>query len=230
MISRMIAVCMALALLVPCAALAQDAEPVAPAGNGPDRAEISYALGVLLGSQLKSAYELDLEALSRGVADAMAAGKPPLSQQELQAAHMAYRQKIEEAVAELGDKLRPAGLKILEENGQREGVVVTESGLQYEVIEEGTGPAPNVESQVSVHYEGRFANGDVFDSSYERGEPAQFQVKGVIPGWTEALLLMKQGAKHRLWIPGGLAYGPQGRGEIPPDTMLIFDVELLEVQ
>jgi FKBP-type peptidyl-prolyl cis-trans isomerase FklB len=230
MISRMIAVCMALALLVPCAALAQDAEPAAPAGNGPDRAEISYALGVLLGSQLKSAYELDLAEVSRGVTDALTSDNPPLSQQELQAAHMAYRQKIQEAVVELGNALRPAGLKILEENGQREGVVVTESGLQYEVIEEGTGAAPNVESVVSVHYEGRFANGDVFDSSYERGEPAQFQVKGVIPGWTEALLLMKQGAKHRLWIPGGLAYGPQGRGEIPPDTMLIFDVELLDVQ
>lgn len=121
------------------------------------------------------------------------------------------------------------GRAFLAENAKREGVVVTPSGLQYEVLREGDGKSPKATDIVKCHYEGRLINGKVFDSSYDRGTPAQFALNQVIPGWTEGLQLMKEGAKYRLFIPENLGYGGYGAGTIPPFSALIFDVELLEV-
>ncbi len=122
------------------------------------------------------------------------------------------------------------GKKFLEENGQREGVQTTPSGLQYEVLTEGTGPKPSgPSSQVTVHYEGRLINGTVFDSSYKRNQPASFGLNQVITGWTEGVQLMPQGAKYRFFIPSELGYGSRGAGAaIPPNATLIFDVELIK--
>ena len=139
----------------------------------------------------------------------------------------AKRQAAEAAAAKVNEE---AGKSYLEENGKRTEVVTTPSGLQYEVLEEGTGAQPSAGDQVKVHYTGRLIDGTVFDSSVERGEPATFGVTQVIPGWVEALQLMKAGSKWRLHIPSNLAYGPQGAGGvIGPNSTLIFDVELLEV-
>lgn len=122
------------------------------------------------------------------------------------------------------------GEKFLAENQKRAEVVTTASGLQYQVIEEGSGASPKTNSSVTVHYHGTFINGQVFDSSYQRNEPATFPVNGVIAGWTEALQLMKTGAKYRLFIPSHLAYGEHGAGSaIPPHSALVFDVELISV-
>ena len=137
------------------------------------------------------------------------------------------RQESEAAAAKVNEE---AGKSYLEENGKRAEVVTTPSGLQYEVLEEGNGAQPSAGDQVKVHYTGRLIDGTVFDSSVERGEPATFGVTQVIPGWVEALQLMKAGSKWRLHIPSNLAYGPQGAGGIiGPNSTLIFDVELLEV-
>jgi len=123
------------------------------------------------------------------------------------------------------------GKKFLEENGKKEGVVTLESGLQYLVVQEGTGAIPTLTDTVKTHYHGTLINGDVFDSSYDRGEPISFPVTGVIKGWTEALLLMKEGAKWKLFIPSDLAYGSRGAGGvIPPNTTLIFDIELISIE
>lgn len=121
------------------------------------------------------------------------------------------------------------GVKFLEKNGKRQGVFTTESGLQYEPLVEGDGPMPNDTSTVEVHYHGTFINGKVFDSSVERGEPATFNINQVIPGWTEGLKLMSVGSKYKFYIPSNLAYGPRGRNGIPPNTVLVFEVELLSI-
>ena len=131
---------------------------------------------------------------------------------------------------ELGKVAAEAGEKFLAENAEKDGIVVTESGLQYEIITEGSGEKPSAESTVSTHYHGTLIDGTVFDSSVERGQPAQFPVNRVIAGWTEALQMMPVGSKWRLYIPHNLAYGPQGSGgAIAPYSALIFDVELLEI-
>jgi len=137
---------------------------------------------------------------------------------------------FQEQQMKAGEENRAEGEEFLAENAEKEGVITTESGLQYEVIEEGSGESPAATDQVTVHYEGRTIDGEVFDSSLERGEPASFPVSGVIPGWTEALQLMKPGAKYKLYVPSDLAYGPRGAGaDIGPNETLIFDVELISV-
>ena len=153
--------------------------------------------------------------------------------QELQQSVMTSRNAAQAAQAETN---KVEGTAFLAENAGREGIVTTDSGLQYEVIEAGSGRSPSETDQVKVHYQGTLIDGTVFDSSYERGEPVTFPVNRVIPGWTEALQLMKEGAKWKLYIPSELAYGetgPPARGPEPPvigpNATLIFDVELLEV-
>jgi FKBP-type peptidyl-prolyl cis-trans isomerase FkpA len=123
------------------------------------------------------------------------------------------------------------GEKFLEDNAKKDGVTVTASGLQYKVITEGTGKSPSATDTVLVHYEGTLIDGKVFDSSYKRGEPIEFPLNRVIAGWTEGVQLMKEGSKHRLYLPSNLAYGKQGAGrDIGPNEALIFDVELLKVR
>jgi len=131
---------------------------------------------------------------------------------------------------DMGDPME-AGKKFLEENGKKEGVKTSASGLQYEVLREGAGPKPGATSTVEVHYEGRLINGKVFDSSYQRNETISFPLNRVIPGWTEGLQLMPTGAKYRLYIPSELGYGARGAGaDIPPNSDLIFDVELISIR
>ena len=194
--------------------------------------QASYGIGLQMGEQLASnPFDgLEISAVSAGIADAFAGAESKVSQQDLQAAFQVISERMQAAAAEQAKVLSAAGEEFLAENAKKEGVVVTESGLQYEVITEGEGESPTAESTVSVHYHGSLIDGTVFDSSVERGQPAEFPVGGVIAGWTEALQLMTEGSKWRLYIPFNLAYGERGsQGAIPPYATLIFEVELLAI-
>ena len=191
--------------------------------------KISYALGLGIGQQLKNMGIEDfcLEDFTKSISDVMSGQEPAISHREAQTLLNEYfdkqaRQQAQGTIAE--------GKAFLEANAKKEGVVTTKSGLQYQVLTEGTGRSPKATDKVRCHYEGWLINGNVFDSSYQRGEPADFPLKGVIPGWTEGVQLMKEGAKYRFFIPYLLGYGERGAGSnIPPYATLIFDVELIKV-
>lgn len=191
--------------------------------------KISYALGLGIGHQLKNMgiEDFSLEDFTRSISDVLSDAKPAISHREAQALLNEYfdkqaRDQAKDAIAE--------GKVFLEENAKKEGVITTKSGLQYQVLTEGTGRSPKATDKVRCHYEGWLINGNVFDSSYQRGEPADFPLNGVIPGWTEGVQLMKEGAKFRFTIPYMLAYGEGGAGaSIPPYATLVFDVELIKV-
>jgi len=196
----------------------------------------SYALGVNIGSSLK-AQELDLDAraLAAGVADALG-GKPALTEVEVRDTLTKLRQDVEaKSAAEAakyadGAKNLKDGEAFLAANAKKEGVKTTPSGLQYKVLKSGTGEMPKKTDTVTVHYTGTLIDGTVFDSSVQRGQPATFPVEGVIPGWTEALQMMKVGDKWQLFLPAKLAYGEQSPSpKIGPNSALIFEVELLGV-
>lgn len=197
---------------------------------------ISYALGLSMGNNFKASgiTEINAQQFADGVAAVFDGLAPRMSYDEAKAeiqkffGEMEKRQQAEAAkMAEVNEK---AGKDFLLENGKRAEVKTTPSGLQYEVLTEGDGPIPTATDSVEVHYTGKLIDGTVFDSSVERGTPATFGVTQVIPGWVEALQLMKAGSKWRLFIPSQLAYGPQGAGGIiGPNSTLIFDVELLKV-
>ncbi|MFC1588882.1 FKBP-type peptidyl-prolyl cis-trans isomerase [Pseudomonadota bacterium] len=179
--------------------------------------------------------DLNLDALINGMKDASSETKPVLPQAEMSQAIKDFQQKIQaEKLAkqnELAAETLKAGKAFLEANAKEEGVITTESGLQYKVIREGEGNSPKLDDTVVTHYEGRLIDGQVFDSSYKRNQPATFPVKGVIKGWTEALQLMQTGAKWQLFIPSNIAYGASQRGQfIKPNSTLIFDIELLEIK
>ena len=191
--------------------------------------KISYALGLGIGQQLKSMNieNFDAKEFCRSIEDVMNGHETDFSAREAQVMLSEYFEKkqAEEAQANIA-----AGKAYLEENGKREGVITTKSGLQYEVLTEGTGKSPKATDKVRCHYEGRLTDGSVFDSSYQRGEPADFGLNQAIPGWTEGVQLMKEGAKYRFHIPYLLGYGERGAGaSIPPYATLVFDVELIEV-
>lgn len=192
----------------------------------------SYAIGLQIGQQLKESglNNLDLNALKLAMEDVLSGNQPALPLQEL---HDALRHVHEQAnleKAKQAEKIAQAGKDFLTNNLKKEGIKSTESGLQYEVIKQGDGRLPKSTDHVQVHYTGQLIDGTVFDSSVQRGEPAEFPVNGVIRGWVEALQLMPEGSKWRLYIPHELAYGAQGAGAaIPPFSTLIFDVELLKV-
>lgn len=197
---------------------------------------ISYALGLSMGNNFRSSgiEKIDVEDFAAGVAAVFSGEKPRMTYDEAKDEIRTFFQAMEErqraAAEEMGKVNAEAGEAFLKDNGVREGVKTTASGLQYEVIEEGSGAQPDAGDQVTVHYTGHLIDGTVFDSSVERGEPATFGVTQVIPGWVEALQLMKEGAKWRLFIPSALAYGPNGAGGvIGPNATLIFDVELIKV-
>lgn len=194
--------------------------------------KVSYLIGRQVGDQLKGSQfpGFELDGVVQGIKDAMANAEMPLSQAEIEGAYEVIQGEMQKMQEELSAKAREAGDAFLAENAKKDGIVVLESGLQYEVITEGSGAQPTAESTVRTHYHGTFTDGRVFDSSVERGEPAEFPVGGVIAGWTEALQLMKEGSKWRLFIPSDLAYGEQGsQGAIPPHSALVFEVELLTV-
>jgi len=207
-----------------------EAAPAAPLQD--DRAKASYSLGYRFTENVHRQFdeEIEDEAFVLGVRDSLAGSEPQVDDTEAERVLMALMEARQASLA--GNALRnlEEGLAFLEQNAQREGVTALESGLQYEVLEAAEGPRPNAEDVVTTHYEGRLIDGTVFDSSYARGEPASFPLNRVIPGWTEALQLMSPGAKYRLFVPPHLAYGDRPAGEIPPNSTLIFDVELLEIE
>lgn len=196
--------------------------------------KLSYIFGQNIGTQLKSeTIDIDVAILADGIRDALAEAEPKLAEAEVmevlqafQEAKMAEQQKTFDSQSE---KNRQEGEAFLADNATKEGVVTLDSGLQYEVISAGEGASPGPEDTVEVHYRGTLLDGTEFDSSYKRGVPATFGVNQVIPGWTEALQLMKEGAKWVLYIPPSLAYGPGGTGgPIGPEQTLKFEVELLK--
>ena len=191
--------------------------------------KISYALGLGIGQQLKSMNieDFSIEDFTKSISEVMAGKETAISSREAQVMLNEYFQKKEKEQAQTAIA---EGKVYLEENAKRDGVTQTKSGLQYEVLTEGTGKSPKATDTVRCHYEGRLLDGTVFDSSYKRGEPADFGLNQVIPGWTEGVQLMKEGAKYRFFIPYRLAYGEGGAGaSIPPFAALIFDVELIQV-
>jgi len=191
--------------------------------------KISYALGLGIGQQLKNMNieNFSIESFAKSIADVMSGAKTEMTAVEAQKMLNEYFQEKE---AQDAKKNIEAGKDYLKENGSREGVVTTASGLQYEVLQEGTGKSPKATDKVRCHYEGRLTDGTVFDSSYQRGEPADFGLNQVIAGWTEGVQLMKEGAKYRFHIPYLLGYGERGAGaSIPPYATLVFDVELIKV-
>lgn len=197
---------------------------------------ISYALGLSMGNNFRASgiRSINVKDFADGVAAVFEGAEPKMSYDEAKLEIKNFFEAMEaeqrEATAKMGEVNEKAGKAFLEENGKRVEVSTTASGLQYEVLEEGSGKQPTAQDQVTVHYTGKLIDGTVFDSSVERGQPATFGVTQVIPGWVEALQMMKEGAKWRLFIPSNLAYGPNGAGNvIGPNSTLIFDVELIKV-
>ncbi|WP_435928031.1 FKBP-type peptidyl-prolyl cis-trans isomerase [Dryocola sp. BD613] len=195
-------------------------------------AQASYGIGLQVGQQLLESGLQGLlpEALVAGLRDALEGNAPAVP---VDVVHRALREVHERADAvrqERQKEMAVEGVKFLEENSKKEGVSSTESGLQFRVLTQGTGPIPSRKDHVRVHYTGKLIDGTVFDSSVQRGEPAEFPVNGVIAGWIEALTLMPVGSKWELTIPQNLAYGERGAGaSIPPFSTLVFEVELLEI-
>ena len=190
-----------------------------------------YGIGLQIGQQLAgSGMEVEADAVARGIFDVLNNNPPAIDINEVTKALQELGQRAEAAQAEAFKALEAENQAFLEENKKAAGVIVTDSGLQYEILTEGNGAKPTAESTVRVHYTGSLIDGTVFDSSVKRGTPAEFPVGGVIKGWTEALQLMPVGSKWRLTIPHNLAYGERGAGaSIPPFATLVFEVELLDI-
>lgn len=197
-----------------------------------DEQRVSYGFGLQFGQQLlRNHFEgLDAELVAAGIQDIVKQQKIQLSEQELNAAFAAVQAKIEKQQTEKAKQMKELGITFLAENAKRKGVKVLASGLQYEVLESGTGASPTAESTVQTHYHGTMIDGTVFDSSVERGQPATFGVNQVIAGWTEALQLMKVGDKWRVFLPADLAYGDNGAPpSIPGGSALVFEIQLLDI-
>lgn len=198
--------------------------------------KVSYALGLGIGQQLAQmgATDLNVDDFAQSIKDVLSGSQLKVSHREAQEIVQDYFSKKEQAMnaerAEKGKAAKEAGEKYLAENAKKDGIVTLPSGLQYQVLKEGSGKKPTAKDSVKCHYEGFLIDGTVFDSSVQRGEPAVFGLQQVIAGWTEGLQLMSEGAKYRFFIPYRLAYGEGGAGQmIPPYAALIFDVELIEV-
>jgi FKBP-type peptidyl-prolyl cis-trans isomerase FklB len=197
--------------------------------------QASYGIGLNMGESLRQdgLDDIDPQALALGMQDALAGQESRVSEDELRAAFMELQARAESRASGLLEETRVANQEYLAENAQAEGVTTTDSGLQYEVLQAGDegNPQPSADDVVSVHYEGRLLDGTVFDSSISRGEPVDLPVSGVIPGWVEALQLMRVGDKWRVTIPSELAYGERSPSPvIPPNAILVFEMELLGIQ
>jgi FKBP-type peptidyl-prolyl cis-trans isomerase len=214
---------------------AAEGEETAVAEEGSNREMASYAIGLNMGRNFSTQeVDVDLDALIEGLRTGIAEGEPAYTDEQLQAAMQSFQQDVmaeQQARREAqATENIAAGEAFLTENAAREGVETTESGLQFEVLEPGTGESPTAEDAVQVHYEGKLIDGTVFDSSHERGQPANFPLAGVIPGFREGIQKMQVGGKYKLYIPPQLGYGERGAGaEIPPNATLIFEIELLDV-
>jgi len=237
----------ALALLFPLrggeeagqAAAKPDEKAAAPAGpvleGAALREKASYAIGLNIGKNLKNqGVELDLESFVKGVKESLSGAKPTITEKEMRDIFQAFQKEVMAKQAEkakvAGEKNQIEGEAFLADNKSKPGVQTLPSGLQYKILKEGTGPKPKATDSVTTHYKGTLIDGTEFDSSYSRGEPAQFRVNGVIKGWTEALQLMGVGSKWQLFVPSEIAYGKSGSGAaIGPNAMLIFEVELISI-
>ncbi len=222
----------------------QNAEPTAQVASssasgsadlGTEIQQVSYGIGLNFSQNIKrQGVDLDMTAFNAGVSDGLAGNEPQLAQEDIMKAmqsfqkSMAAKQKEDRDVQ--GGENKKQGEAFFVENTKKEGVITLESGLQYKIITEGKGEIPSADSTVEVNYRGTLLSGEEFDSSYKRGQPVSFPVKGVIKGWTEALQLMPVGSKWELYIPADLAYGPGGTGPIGPNSALIFEVELLSIK
>ncbi len=198
--------------------------------------KVSYAIGLDIGTKLKAqSVEVDTKTLLRGLDDGYAGGTPLMTDNDVRVTLMELQKQLmakqQERAKALGEKNKKDGEAFLAENAKKEGVKTLPSGLQYKVLKEGKGPIPKANDTVETNYRGTLIDGTEFDSSYKRGTPAAFPVNAVIPGWTEALQLMKVGSKWQLFVPSKLAYGERGAGrDIGPNATLIFEVELLGIK
>lgn len=221
-----------------CAMLASTAVPAQDEVSELETPEerLSYTIGMDIGQSLAGQeMPLDIDILMQGLRDSYLGEETLLTQEEARSEREQFiqqrQQRLAEQRAEEAQVNLEEGQAFLAANADKDGVTVTESGLQYRVLEEGDGPRPDADDRVTVHYRGKLINGVEFDSSYAREEPATFGLDQVIPGWTEGLQLMREGGRYEFFIPSDLAYGEQGRpGPIGPNSTLIFEVELLEVQ
>lgn len=209
---------------------AQAAETESPE-LGSDMQKASYSIGYSMSANVRREFgeDIDLAAFQAGISDQISGGDSGVSEEEANAALQALVAAKQAAAQVAATENISVGEQFLAENGKREEVVTLPSGLQYEVLTAAEGPKPLASDRVTTHYRGTLIDGTQFDSSYDRGQPATFPLDGVISGWTEALQLMSPGAKWRLYIPPGLAYGERAQGPIPANATLIFDVELVEI-
>lgn len=224
---------LAAALLVSLPALA--AEKAANTAYTKEDDKAAYSIGYFTGkANAQHLEQLNVDAYVAGFRDAYAKRQPVMSEDEMKGVLEAFKQKIAaEAYARAkkeADENKQKATDFLAANAKKPGVTTTASGLQYEVITQGTGAKPTASDVVKVHYTGTFPDGSVFDSSVQRGEPATFRADQVIPGWTEALQLMPVGSKYRIFLPPELGYGEQGAGPIPANSALVFEVELLGIE
>lgn len=215
-------------------ALAADKKAAAPAFASED-SKAAYSIGFLSGkSHAQHLDKLDIDAYVAGFRDAYAKKAPTISEEEMKTTLEAFRNRLQMEAAEKANRAaaenKTKSAAYLAENGKKAGVTTTASGLQYEVLTQGSGAMPKASDMVKVHYHGTLTDGSIFDSSVQRGEPAVFQLDQVIPGWTEGLQLMKTGSKFRLTLPPELAYGEQGVGPIGANAVLVFEVELLGIE
>ena len=194
--------------------------------------KFSYMLGLQIGQQLKrqNLTSVEVRAIALAIQDVLDGRDLRVSLDDMRVAATAYQNELNAEKLAAGEKNKAAGEKFLEENKSRDGVVELDSGLQYRVVEAGAGTPPTETDTVVVHYRGRLLDGTEFDSSYGRGEPTEFGVGQVIPGWQQALQLMSKGAKWEVWIPASLAYGTDGSGSIGPNETLHFDIELIDIK
>jgi FKBP-type peptidyl-prolyl cis-trans isomerase len=196
-----------------------------------DKAKLSYAIGQNIAQNIKAQnIDLDPKVVGYAVASGLKGDKAELTQEEMQKAIQNLQQEAQKRAAAEAEKNQGATKEFLAKNKEKQGVKTTASGLQYEVLKEGKGKKPTLKDKVTVHYTGTLIDGKKFDSSHDRGQPAEFPVNGIIKGWQEALQLMPEGSVYRLYIPPELGYGAQAQPGIPPFSALVFDVELIKVQ
>jgi len=196
-----------------------------------DKAKLSYAIGQNIAQNIKAQnIDLDPKVVGYAVATGLKGDKPEVSQEEQQKAIQNLQQQAQAKAQAEAEKNKGATSEFLTKNKDKQGVKVTASGLQYEVLKPGSGKKPTLKDKVTVHYTGTLISGQKFDSSHDRGQPAEFPVSGIIKGWQEALQLMPEGSVYRLYIPPDLGYGAQAQPGIPPYSALVFDVELIKVQ
>jgi FKBP-type peptidyl-prolyl cis-trans isomerase len=239
-VKRAFAAVVVLGLLVSVGLFAADEEKAPGGEKAPeakaDMAKVSYCIGISIGRTMKEQeIALNVDNFMEGLRQGLAGKDSRITDEEMEKIMTAFQQEMvarrTERVKQQADENLKKGQDFLAGNKTKEGVKVLESGLQYKVLREGTGKQPKAEDTVTVHYRGTLLDGTEFDSSYKRNEPATFEVNGVIPGWTEALQLMKEGAKWQLFVPAALAYGERGVGQvIGPNSVLIFEVELITVK